>query len=132
MIISEMFHGRISLNSVLLLLLVNFVSGFRFKPHSPPWFSAACAAVIVHRNHFLCLYQQNKSSESKVKFRQANNRKWQIADSFLSKGKSAIPTLFNNPEVFSSASDKAKLFAKNFSKNCLKESFFPDFGRYHS
>ena len=27
-IIREMFHGRISLNSVLLLLLVNFVSGF--------------------------------------------------------------------------------------------------------
>ena len=27
----EMFHGRISLNSVPLLLLVNFVSGFRLK-----------------------------------------------------------------------------------------------------
>ena len=31
MIISKMFHERISLNSVLLLLLVNFVSGFRFE-----------------------------------------------------------------------------------------------------
>ena len=30
-IISEMFHGRISLNSLLLLLLVNFVSGFRLE-----------------------------------------------------------------------------------------------------
>ena len=30
-IISEMFHGRISLNSVLLRLLVNFVSGFRLE-----------------------------------------------------------------------------------------------------
>ena len=30
-IISEMFHGRISLNSVLLWLLVNFVSGFRLE-----------------------------------------------------------------------------------------------------
>ena len=28
-IISEMFHGKISLNSVVLLLLVNFVSGLR-------------------------------------------------------------------------------------------------------
>ena len=28
-----------------------------------------------------------------------------------------IPPLFNRPEVFSSAFDKAKLFAKNFSKN---------------
>ena len=92
------------------------------------------------------MYQQNKSSESKVKFRQAHNcckrvleaaklafatktkesitsqelgsqDFWRIANSVLSKGKSAIPPLFNGPEVLSSASDKAKLFAKNFSKN---------------
>ena len=42
---------------------------------------------------------------------------WQIASSILNKGKSAIPLLFNSPEVLSSASDKAKLFAENFSKN---------------
>ena len=42
---------------------------------------------------------------------------WQIANSILSKGKSAIPSLFSSPEVLSSASDKAKLFAENFSKN---------------
>ena len=30
-IMREMFHERISLNSVLLLLLVNFVSGFRLE-----------------------------------------------------------------------------------------------------
>ena len=30
-IIWEMFHGRISLNSIRLLLLVNFVSGFRLE-----------------------------------------------------------------------------------------------------
>ena len=30
---------------------------------------------------------------------------------------SAIPPLFNGPEVLFSASDKAKLFAENFSKN---------------
>ena len=46
---------------------------YQVKPHSSPWFSAACAAAIVHRNHFFHLYQQNKSSESKVKFRQASN-----------------------------------------------------------
>ena len=40
-----------------------------------------------------------------------------IANSFVNKGKSVIPPLFNGPEVLSSASDKAKLFAKNFSKN---------------
>ena len=47
---------------------------YQVKPHSSPWFSADCAAAIVHRNHFFRLYQQNKSSESKVKFRQASNR----------------------------------------------------------
>ena len=35
----------------------------------------------------------------------------------LNKGKSAIPPLFNGQEVLSSASEKAKLFAANFSKN---------------
>ena len=42
---------------------------------------------------------------------------WRIANSVLNKGRSAIPTLFNGPDVLSSASDKTKLFAKNFSKN---------------
>ena len=41
-----------------------------------------------------------------------------MANSVLNKGKSAIPCLFNGPEVLSSASDKAKLFAANFSMNC--------------
>ena len=125
---------------------------YQVKPHSSPWFSADCAAAIVHRNHFFRLYQQNKSSESKVKFRQASNRCkrvleaaklayatktkesiisqklgsrdfWRIANSVLNKGKSAIPPLFNRPEVLSSASDKAKLFAKNFSKNSNLDDF---------
>ena len=57
-----------------------FLSGFRLelmyihiphrkyqvKLHSSPWLSAACAAAIVHRNHFFCLYQREKSSDSKV------------------------------------------------------------------
>ena len=43
-------------------------------PHSSSWFSAACDAAIVHRNHFFCLHQKDKSSNSKVKFRQASNR----------------------------------------------------------
>ena len=38
---------------------------------------------------------------------------WRIAN----KAKSAITPLFNGPEVLSSVSDKAKLFAENFSKN---------------
>ena len=92
------------------------------------------------------MYQNDKSSASKVKFREASNcckrvlegaklayanktkesitsQKlgsrdfWRIANSVLNKGKSAIPPLFNGLEVLSSASDKAKLFAENFSKN---------------
>ena len=81
------------------------------------------------------MYQQNRSSESKVKFRRASivgkgflnlpnlhmllkqKSPSRIANSFVNKGKSVIPPLFNGPEVLSSASDKAKLFAKNFSKN---------------
>ena len=42
---------------------------------------------------------------------------WQIVNSVLSKGKPAIPPLFNDPEVLPSALDKANLFAENFSKN---------------
>ena len=42
---------------------------YQVKPHSSPWFSAACAAAIVHRNHFFRLHQREKSSDSKVKFR---------------------------------------------------------------
>ena len=42
---------------------------------------------------------------------------WRIANSVLNKGKSAIPPLFNGPEVLSSSSDKTKLFAEKFSKS---------------
>ena len=42
---------------------------------------------------------------------------WQIANSVFDKGKSAKPLLFNEPEVLFSVPDKAKLFAKSFSKN---------------
>ena len=119
-----MFHERISLNSVHLLLLVNFVRGFgidvyiphrkyQVRPHSSPWFSAACATMIVHsksinfltkefttqkkifiykikieikttpttENLFFRLYQKDKSSNSKVKFRQASNRCKRILES---------------------------------------------------
>ena len=101
---------------------------YQVKSHSSPWFSGACAAVIVHRNHFFRLYQKDKSSDSKVKFRQASNRCkkvleaaklvyanktkesissqklgsrefWRIANSVLNKGKSAVPPLFNGLEV---------------------------------
>ena len=46
---------------------------YQVKPHLYPWFSAACAAAIVHRNHFFRLYQKHKSSDSKLKLREASN-----------------------------------------------------------
>ena len=46
---------------------------YQVRPHSPLWFSAVCVAAIVHRNHFFRLHQKDKSSESKVQFKQATN-----------------------------------------------------------
>ena len=107
----------------------------------------SCAAGIVHRNHVFLFVPKGKiSSQSKVKFRQASNYckrvleaanlayanktkeyitpqklgSWdfrRIANNVLNKGKSAIPHLVNGLEILSSASDKAKLLAENFSKN---------------
>ena len=36
---------------------------YQVNPHSSPWFLTACAAAIVHGNHFFHFYKQNKSSE---------------------------------------------------------------------
>ena len=46
---------------------------YQVKCHPSPWFSATCAAAIVHRNHFFRFYKQNKYSESKVKFKQSSS-----------------------------------------------------------
>ena len=59
----------------------------------------------------------NKTKESITSQKLGSRDFWRIANSVLNKGKSAIPPLFNGPEVLSCASDKAKLFAENFSKN---------------
>ena len=93
---------------------------------------------LVHRSHFFGLYQQYKLFEFKLKFKQACNHckrvleaaklaygnkiTWLLAllancYSVLGKGYSTITPQFNSPEVLSSASDRAKLFTKNFSKN---------------
>ena len=95
------------------------------------------------RNQFFHLHQKDKYSESKVKFRKASNRCkrvleaaklayanktkesitsqklgscdfWWIANSVLNKDKSAIPPLFNGPEMLSSASDKQNCLLKTF------------------
>ena len=46
---------------------------YHIKLRSSPWFSAVFATVMAHRNHFFPLCQKNKSSESKVNFRQTSN-----------------------------------------------------------
>ena len=100
-------------------------------------FSCLCCCHSSLKSLF-SFVPKRKSSDSKIKFRQASNRCkrvleasklayanktkesitsqklgsrdfWQIANSVLNKGKSAIPPLFNGPEVLSSASDKTKL-----------------------
>ena len=39
---------------------------YQVEPHSSPWFSATCAAAIVHRTHFFRLKQKGKSSDPRV------------------------------------------------------------------
>ena len=121
-----MFYGRIYLNLLLLLLSVNsvfrlelmyisLIRKYQVKPHSSPWFSAACAVAIVHRNHFfVCSKRKNlilkfrpasncwKKVLEAAKLAYANKTKesitfqklvsqdfWWIANSVLKEGKSA-------------------------------------------
>ena len=65
----------------------------------------------------------NKTKESITSQKHASQDFWPIVNSVLNKGKSDTSPVLNSPEVFSSLSDKAKLFAENFSKNsCLDGS----------
>ena len=59
----------------------------------------------------------NKIKESITSQKRGSCDFWRLANSVLNKGKSTIPLLFNSLELLSSASDKAKLFAENFSKS---------------
>ena len=59
----------------------------------------------------------NKTKEFIISQKLGSWNFWLIANLVPSKGKSAITYLFNDPEVLSSASDKAKLFAETFSGN---------------
>ena len=99
-----------------------------------------CASKVKFRQASSCckrvleaakIAYANKTTESITSLKLRPRDFWQIANSVLNKGKSAIPPLFNGPEVLSSASDKAKLFAQNFSKNsnfddsCISLPVFP-------
>ena len=77
-----MYDGRLSLNLVLLLLLGNFVNGFRLKLMYMPLIISGQASLISVvfgclcscRSSLFSFVPKNKSSESKVKLRQASNR----------------------------------------------------------
>ena len=95
---------------------------YQVKPHSSPWFSAAYAAAIVHRNHFFHLYQEDKPSDSKVKFRQAGNYCKRVLEAaklvYANKRKESITSQkLGSCDFWQITSDKAKLLAENFSKN---------------
>ena len=97
-------------------------------------FSCLCSCQFIEVTFFVCA---NRENLLKLKFRQASNRCkkvleaaksayanktkesitfqklgsrdfWRIANSVLTKSKSALPPLFNGLKVLSSASDKAK------------------------
>ena len=136
-----MFHGKIALRVVRLLLLVNFVSEFRLKLMYISlivsfWSSLMCAAAIVFfvctnilnllnlktfRQAFLKVLEAAKlayanQTESITSQRLRCRDFWRITNCVFNKGKSAISPLFNGPDVLSSVY-KAKLFAKNVSEN---------------
>ena len=119
---------------------------FQQKPHSQPWFTLACAAAIAHRNHHFHAYHRNPSAANRTSFRTASNRCkyilnqaktnyadliqsrikseslgtrefWRITNKVMNRGKPSIPTIVNGPEILSSSSDKAVLFAQMFSSN---------------
>ena len=115
---------------------------YQVKPHSSPWFSAACAAAIIHRNHSFRLYQREKSSDSKVKFRQVSNhckRVLEAAKLMLIKQKSLLLprnlALLTSGELLIVFSTKVNLLYLLYStvqrccllhlikKNCLLKMF---------
>ena len=82
-----MFYGTISLHLVLLLLLVNFVSGFRLGLMYISLIIISIRSNLTNLHGFQLLvllpqfieitffrlYQKDESPDSKVKFRQASN-----------------------------------------------------------
>ena len=56
---------------------------YQAKPYSSSWFSAAWASAIVHRNHFFCSYQQNKSSKSSGSSSESSDRLVIVAKGLL-------------------------------------------------
>ena len=95
---------------------------YQVKHHSSPWFSAVCAAAIVHRNFFICTNRINLLNLKKgsdrlvivakgylklpnlymlIKQKSITSQKpgfrnfYQIGNSVLNNSKSVLPTPFN-------------------------------------
>ena len=92
-----MFRGKIFLSLVLLLLLVNFVSGFSLEL----MYISLIISFRLSLTHLLGFQFQRLGSLNKV-------------NSVLNKGEFAMPTLFSGTEVLTAASHKTKCCPKNF------------------
>ena len=114
-IIWEMSHGRISLNSVLLVFLMNFVSGQRLESmyislivsiRSSLTISMVFSCFYCCHSSWksLCLQQQNKSFESKIKFKQNSNHSKSVVEAakvvFTNKTKESIVSQKLGSRVF--------------------------------
>ena len=66
----------------------------------------------------------NKTKEPITSHKLGPDKFWRIANSALEKGKSAIPLLFNRPEVLSSTADKANLSVKLAKKVITNLDFY--------
>ena len=75
------------------------------------------------------MHNANKTKKSITSHKPGSLDFWQIANSAF---KSAMPSLFNGPEALFSVSDKAKLFAKDFSKNSNLEGLGISLPVFHS
>ena len=132
---------------------------YQQRPNSQPWYTPECAAAIAHRNHFFHVFRQNRSSENEAAFKAARNccravlkgarssyaqsiqtrignerlgsrEFWRITNNIFNRGKATIPSLINGPEVISTSSGKAKIFASNFAANSTLDDqghTLPDF-----
>ena len=75
-------------------------------------FSKCCKRILEADN----LANANKT-EYITSQKPGSHKLWWTADSGLNKSKTAIFLPFNKPKVLFSASEKAKVFVKTFSKN---------------
>lgn len=118
-----------------------------------------CAVAIAQYNYYYHLYQKKwcnrrlsvlltacnqhkkvlknaKSSYEQASHSKFENKKlsscvfWKISNKILNRGILPVPSSINDPEVISSVSDKAKIFAMNVASNSMlddKGHLLPDF-----